>query len=93
MNKVEKFLTDKGILYEADDLEISKGIERDWCRRLVEITDQFIITVMYSAVLDTELHIFDRHTLELIAQQNLYPDKFGLFGKENPWGSYMNFEA
>ena len=92
MRKLEKFLTDKGILYEADDYEIMKGAEYDWCRKLVDITDQFIITVMYSAVLDTEIQLFDRHTFEIVATQNLYPDPYGLFGERNKWGSYVNFE-
>lgn len=92
MNKMEKFLENKGIIYEADEFEMMKGPEYDWCRKLVDITDQFIITVMYSAVLDPEIHIFDRHTFEMVAQQNLYPDPYGLFGERNKWGSYMNFE-
>ena len=93
MTRLKKELTDRGILYEADDYWVlMHGIEHDWCRKLVDITDQFIITVMYSAVLDTELHIFDRNTFELVAQQNLYPDPCGVW-KENPWCSYVNFEA
>lgn len=92
MNKLEKFLTDKGILYEADDFEIMKGAEYDWCRKLVTITDQFIVTVFYSAVLDTEIHIFDRHTFEMVAQQNLYPDDMRLFDN-NRWGSFVWTEA
>lgn len=90
MNKVEKFLTEKGVLYEADDYEISKGAEYDWCRKLITITDQFIVTVMHSAVLDSEFQIFDRKTYKLVAQQNVwYADR--VF-KENPWDSYVWFE-
>jgi len=92
MNRMEKFLENKGIIYEADEFEMMKGPEYDWCRKLVDITDQFIITVMYSAVLDPEIHIFDRHTFEMVAQQNLYPDPYELFGERNKWGSYVNFE-
>jgi len=92
MNKVEKFLTDKGILYEADDFEIMKGAQYDWCRKLITITDQFIITVMHSAVLDSEIQLFDRNTFEMIAVQSLYPDSCGLFGQYNKWGVYMQFE-
>lgn len=96
MNKAEKFLTDKGILYEADDeaddFEVMKGAEYDWCRKLVEITDQFIITVFYSAVLDPEIHLFDRNTFQLIATQNLYPDNMSFMGTKNQWCSYMQFE-
>ena len=90
MNKVEKFLTDKGILYEADDYAIMRGAENDWSRKLVTITDQFIVTVMYSAVLDPEFQLFDRNTYKMIAQQNvLYADS--IF-RENPWESYVWFE-
>ena len=92
MTKLEKVLTDKGIIYEADEYMMMMGPEHDCCRKLVEITDQFIITVFYSAVLDPEIHIFDRHTFEIVAQQNLYPDPYGLFGERNRWGSYVNFE-
>lgn len=87
MNKVEKVLTEKGILYEADDYQCSKGAEYDWCRRLVDITDDFIITVMYSAVLDEALYIYDRRTFELVAEQSLFPE-YTFFGEKskNPWG-------
>ena len=91
MNKMEKFLENKGIIYEADEYMIMMGPEHDTCRKLVDITKDFIITVFYSAVLDPEIHIFDRHTFEMVAQQNLYPDEMCFWGS-NKWGSYVNFE-
>ena len=90
MTRLKKELTKAGILYEADDYEMMKGPEYDWCRKLVSITDKFIITVMYSAVLDPEIHLYDRNTFEMIAQQDLYPSA-PIWGF-NKWGSYMNFE-
>jgi hypothetical protein len=91
MNRLKKELTKKGILYEADDFEISRGAEYDWCRRLVTITDQFIVTVMYSAVLNPEFQLFDRNTYEMIAQQNvLYADRFD---NCNTWESYVWVEG
>jgi len=92
MTRLKKELEKAGIIYEADEFECMKGAEYDWCRKLVDITDNFIITVFYSAVLDPELHIFDKNTFEMIAQQNLYPDDMRLFDN-NRWGSYMNFEV
>lgn len=91
MTRLKKELEKCGILYEADEFEIMKGAEYDWCRKLVDITKDFIITVMYSAVLDPEIHIYDRRTFELVAKQDMYPS-VGLMGHTRQWGSYCNFE-
>ena len=84
---MDKVFEEKGITYEADDYMIGMGPEYDNCQRLVDITDNFIITVFYSAVLDPMFNIFDRRTFEFIAQQDYQPDYY-FFGQKskNPWG-------
>lgn len=74
------------MIFEADEIMIAlRGMEYDSSAELVGITDKFIITVMYSAVIDPILYIYDRFTFELIAEQDLYKDAqtFGF----NPWYS------
>ena len=87
MRKLNKVLLDKGILYEADEWDIMRGAEYDISRQLVEITKDFIITVMYSAVLDPIFYLYDRKTLELIGEQNVFPEP-KIWGAGNTWGSY-----
>ena len=92
MTRLKKELEKAGIIYEADEYMIMMGPEHDSCRKLVDITKDFIITVFYSAVLDPEIHIFDKNTFEMIAQQNLYPDDM-CFIDSNRWGSFVWSEA
>ena len=93
MRRMDKVFTEKGIIFEADEYDIvMKGAEYDTCRQLVDITKDFIITIMYSAVLDPIFYIYDRHTFDLIAEQDLYPSY--MFANEDSaktsrtWGSY-----
>jgi hypothetical protein len=89
MTRLEKELTKKGIIFEADEIEIAlKGIEHDCSAHLVAVTDKFIITVVYSAVLDTVLYIYDRFTFELIGEQSRYKDT-QFFNVFNPWNSFI----
>ena len=91
MTRLKKELEKAGIIYEADERMMMMGPEHDWSRELVTITDKFIVTVMYSAVLNPEFQLFDRNTYELIAQQNvLYADRFDNY---NTWESYVWTEA
>lgn len=87
MRRMDKVFTEKGIIFEADDYQIMKGAEYDCCQRVVDITPDFIIAVYYSAVIDPMFSIYDRHTFELIAQQDVIPDYY-FFGDKckNPWG-------
>ena len=89
MTKLEKVLTDRGILFEPDEHMIMMGPEHDCCRRLVTITDQFIIAVLYSAVLPEQLYLYDRHTFELVGVQNLYPEDN--FFDNNRWECYAYY--
>ena len=89
MTRLKKELEKRNIIFEADDLEIAlKGVEHDCSASLVAITDKFIITVVYSAVLDPVLYIYDRFTLELIGKQDRYKDT-QLFCIANPWHSFI----
>ena len=74
MRAVERELAKRGILYESSDEDVMRGAEYDTSKQLVDITDKFIITIMYSMVLDPTLYIYDRKTLNLIGEQQLYPD-------------------
>lgn len=87
MTRLNKELTKRGIIYTADDLQVAlHGIEYDCDEKLVAITDDFIITVWVSAVMDPELHIYDRHTFAPISGQYLNPER--MFNGGRTWGSY-----
>lgn len=89
MTRLKKELEKRNIIFEADELEIAlKGIEYDCSASLVTVTDKFIITVVYSAVVEPMLYIYDRFTLELIGSQEVYKDT-QLFSVSNPWHSFI----
>lgn len=92
MTRLKKELLKRGILFEADEMDvIMKGVEYDCSASLVEITSEFIITVMYSAVLDPVLYIYDRFTFKPIGEQELHKDTQtdGGFDWFNPWHSMV----
>lgn len=89
MTRLKKELTERGIIYDADEYMIMMGPEHDEDARLVSITDKFLITVVYSAVLDPVLYLYDRKTLKRIAYQNLYPETM-FFGQHfDKWMSWV----
>lgn len=90
MTRLKKELEKRNIIFEADEIEIAlKGIEYDCSASLVAITDKFIITVVYSAVVEPTFYIYDRFTFEPIGEQERYKDEqlFGSFF--NPWHSFI----
>ena len=88
MRKMDKVFEERGITYEADEYAIMMGAEYDTCQKVIDITNDFIITIWYSAVLDPMLSIYDRRTFELIGQQNYRPEyEFCGIRSCNPWGS------
>lgn len=87
MRAVERELKKRGILYEASDEDVMRGAEHDTSIKLVDITNEFIITVMYSMVLDPTLYIYDRKTLEIIGEQLLYPEQ-SFWGNTRTWMSW-----
>lgn len=87
MRAVDRELKKRGILYEASNEDVMRGAEYDVSKELVDITNEFIITVMYSMVLDPTLYIYDRKTLMPIGEQYLYPEQ-SLCGKTRTWGSW-----
>ena len=96
MRRMDKVFKKLGITYEADEWDLMKGPEYDWCRKVVDITGDFIIAVMYSAVLDPELYIYDRRSFQLIAKQDMFPD-YTFASPESgrtsrTWGSCCLFE-
>lgn len=95
MTRLKVELQKRNIIFDEDDVMIAlKGMEYDRCAKLVSITDKFIITVMYSAVMDPILYIYDRFTFKPIAEQQLYKDiqSFGC-GYFNPWYSMVYEEC
>ena len=85
MRRMDKEFEKRGITWETDDYDIIVRGKIDSCQKVVEITDQFIIAVFYSAVLEPELTLYDRKTFEAIAVQNLYPEMS--FTGSRTWGS------
>jgi len=89
MQKLKKVLKAKGIIYDENDVMIlMHGAEYDQCAKLVAVTEKYIITVWHSAVMDSMLRLYDRHTFAPIAEQYLYPDECSFFGNDK-WGSYV----
>ena len=89
MRRLEKELEKRNIIFNADEIEIAlKGIEYDYSASLITITDKFIITVAYSAVVEPTFYIYDRFTLKLIGKQEVYKDE-QLFCVANPWHSFV----
>lgn len=89
MNRLKKELEKRNIVFNADELEIAlKGIEYDCSAHLVTVTDKFIITVVYSAVVEPTLYIYDRFTFEPIGEQEVHKDT-QLFCIANPWHSFI----
>jgi len=89
MTRLKKELMARGIIYNAPDNP--SYIEQDEERHLVDIVDEFIITVWYSAVLDPEIHIFNRRTLKMVGGQDLRPDRT-FWGQSRTWGSFAIIE-
>ncbi len=85
MNALKRELTRKGILHEADELACMRGAQYDTCERLVSITPLYIITVFHSAVLPSEIHLYERKTLRPIGGQNLIPENCF---REREWDSF-----
>ena len=89
MRRLKKELEKRNIIFEADEIEIAlKGIEYDCSASLVTITDKFIITVVYSAVIEPMFYIYDRFTFELIGEQEVHKDT-QFFSVANPWHSFV----
>lgn len=90
MNRLNKVLREKGLVWDAPDFP--NRIENNNCQKLVAITNGFIITAWYSEVMPTQLHLYDRN-FNLIGGQDLSKDEdyiyYNLFGN-NPWSTYVN---
>jgi hypothetical protein len=86
---MKKELAKRNIIFEADEIDIAlKGIEYDTSAHLVAVTDKFIITVVYSAVIEPMFYLYDRFTFERIGEQEVYKD-MQWFCVSNPWHSFV----
>ena len=93
MTRLKKELTKRNIIWENDEEIIMNGPEYDTCSYLVDITDKFIITVQYSAVVDPTFSIYDRKNFTLLAEQSVLP-YYSFANAEThrctrTWGSYV----
>lgn len=87
MNRLKKELAARGIVYEADEIDIvMHGIEHDNAERLVSFTSDIIITVWESAVMDPVFRLYETRTLKAIGEQNVYPEMS--FAGCRTFGSY-----
>lgn len=86
MRRMDKVFEERGITYEADEQMMMWGPEYDSRQKLVDITDDFIIAVWYSAAVDPQFVLYDRRSLQMIAQQNVNPEyEFFGYKNKNPW--------
>ena len=94
MTRLEKELRNRGILFEADELDIMRGPEHDVETWLIDITDTVIIIGWASQVMPNRFNLYDRKTLELIGTQQMERDDQPFFGtgKRNPWDVDINIE-
>ena len=97
MNRLKRELTKRGMIYEADELNIVlHGAEYDVDAQLVTITPTVIVIAEYSAVMPARFVLYDRFTFEFIASQDMYLDGNPAFigtGKMNPWDITLPYEA
>lgn len=89
MRKMDRVFREKGIIFEPNEYMMGMGPEYDESAQVVDITDKFIITVCYSAVLDPILYIWDRYTLQKVAYQNLYPETMFFGVRFDKWMSWV----
>lgn len=80
MNRLKKELISRHIIFQNDG-----GYEDG--RELIAVTEKFIITVWFSNVLPTEIHLFDRN-FNPIGTQLLFPEDM-LFSEGKTWWSYI----
>lgn len=87
MRAITRELRKRGIIYTADEFECMRGAEYDVDEKLISIEGNFLMTVVYSAVLDPILRLYDRRTLEFVGEQNMFPEMS--FSGVKTWGSYI----
>lgn len=88
MNRLERELRARGIIYEADDFEVMMhGVEHDVDAKLVSVENGVITILQESAVMDPMFKLYDLH-FNPIGGQDVYPIEG--FGRERclEWGSW-----
>lgn len=87
MNRLKKELVARGIVYEANEIDIvMRGIEYDNSERLVTFTNEIIVTVWESAVMDPMLRLYEARTFKVIGEQYVRPEMS--FSGNRTFGSY-----
>lgn len=88
MNRLERELRVRGIIYEADDFEVMMhGMEHDNDAKLVSIENGIITILWSSAVMDSMFQLYDLQ-FNLIGEQSVYPDK--TFNGSRTWYSHAD---
>ena len=81
MNRLEKVLKQKGIIYQADEWACMRGAEYDEAQYVIDIDYKsgIIICEYDNAVLPSEFRIYDARTLTLIGGQQVHKSDWGGF--------------
>jgi len=88
MNRLNKELRRRGIVYDADEIAIvMKGAEYDTDTRLVSIENGIITILWTSAVMDAMFKLYDL-SFKLIGVQNVHPERS--FSGCRTWGSTVD---
>ena len=94
MTRLEKELRNRGIIFEADELDIMRGAENDQESWLIGVTDMVIIIGWASAVVPSRYQLYDRKTFEFIGSQQMEKETqfFYDIAKMNPWDVQINID-
>ena len=86
MNRLKKELVRHGIVFQNEGYDDPYEQEREF----VAIKGDFIITLFYSNVMPTEIHLFNKK-FHFVGSQNLYPER-SLSRKGREWNSEITYE-
>lgn len=90
MNRLERELQNRGIIYEADEIACMRGAEYDVDTKLVSVENGVITILWESAVMDPMFKLYDIH-FNLIGEQDVYPMQgFSHEGRHLEWGSWCD---
>lgn len=89
MNRLEKELRKRNIVFEADEYDIMRGAEHDVDAELVGIDKgKFLVTICYSEVIDPVLGIYSTKNFEHIGNQDLR--KIDMFDGTMQWNCWTD---
>ena len=86
MTRLKKELIKHGIVFQNEGYDDPYEQEREF----VAIEGDFIITLFYSNVMPTEIHLFNKR-FHFVGSQNLRPEPM-LFSEGKTWNSEISYE-